>query len=208
VYQDLQFACVVIFCLSVPFGIYIRATRPEVPLWLIVVVPVALGWLLVNAHALFEHLEVDEDKHEVAACFQHPADFEIKQQPMPTISEGGMRETVVENPCPLVDYFWESYQPVRGLIYGPLYLFWCALPYWLLVARKSAPGLTIQIAAIGVATLAIEWAAIGSAGIRTVELDYTLGSRGPFLWPPMTVAIALIVSWIVTTQVIQKYRTH
>lgn len=94
---------------------------------------------------------------------------------------------------------WVSYKPFTGLVYGPFYLLCCALPYWLIFGRQSSAGGTIPIALLAMAVLVIEWAAIVGDAIRRGYLDNMLRNADPFIWPPVTIAAAFLLSWVLTT---------
>jgi hypothetical protein len=166
------------------------------PWFVVIASATALGWILTNTAVGFQHLAVDEAIRQDTLCF-------AKSVPAPVVTQN---ETSVDNPCGIGDYFRESYKPFAGLIYGPLYLLCCSLPYWLISGRRSAPGLTRQIAWLALGALVIEWAATIGECIRP---GYYLGgmctNRDPYIWPPATIAAALIISSVVTTQLLHRF---
>jgi hypothetical protein len=168
------------------------------PWWIVISSATALGWILVNAAIFFQHRAIDEDIRQESVCMK---------ESKPIISaNGGMTESV--NPCGLGDWAEDSYKPLAGLIYGPLYLLCCSLPYWLIFGRRSSPGLTRRIAWLAVAALVIEWAAIVGDCIRPGYLGGMCTNADPYIGPPATISAALIISWVVATQLIQRFTRH
>src|ERR1700722_20099730 len=201
VYEDLQFACIALFCLAVPLLLAYRAVRSDVPWWFVIASATAVGWILSNADVFFQHRVDDESVWQSRSCSSDA----IQENRTPVITENGMHETFVENPCGTNDRMVAQYGPVLGLLYGPLYLVCCSLPYWLIVGRRSSRGLTRKIALLAGAALAIEWAAIVGECSRPGYLGGMCRNADPYIWPPFTVAAAFIVSWVVTTQLLPRF---
>jgi hypothetical protein len=118
---------------------------------------------------------------------------------------------VVENPCGIGEWLRENYKPWAGLIYGPLYLLCCSLPYWLIVVRRPSLRLRRQVALLAVALLVMEWISIFGKctavfGERTFPgpYDQLCNNVDQYIWPPATIVAAFVVSWVVTTQVLQR----
>lgn len=208
-YVALQFACVALFWASVPLLLAYRAVRPDVPWVFVVVAATALGWILSNASVFFQHAAIDEERMEELACFAAPYD---ENKSVAVVNAKGITETTVENPCGIGDWLRENYEPWVGLLYGPLYLLCCALPYWLIVIRRVSRGLTRQLALAAVGLLVIEWAAIFGEctavfGERpdSGSYDQMCNYVDPYTSPPLTIAAAFLISWIIATQVLQRF---
>jgi hypothetical protein len=133
VYLTLQFACVALFWLSVSLLLVYRGLRSDIPWVFVIVSATALGWILSNAAVFFQHAAIDEQRMEEKACFTAPPDY--RSNGASVVNENGMTETIVENPCGIGDWIREKYKPWAGLVYGPLYLLCCSLPYRLIPAR-------------------------------------------------------------------------
>jgi hypothetical protein len=59
-YLALQFACVALFWLSVPWLLVYRGLRSDIPWVFVIVSATALGWILSNAAVFFQHAAIDE----------------------------------------------------------------------------------------------------------------------------------------------------
>jgi hypothetical protein len=135
VYEALWYGSVAFFGLAVPL-LLIARVRSNVPWWFVIASATALGWIFANAAVFFQHRAVDEGDRQERLCFDEAIHG----------NQGGAalngNETVIENPCGLGDSLRENYKPFAGLLYGPLYLLSCLLPYWLIVRRRahSAPS--------------------------------------------------------------------
>jgi hypothetical protein len=195
---------------SVPLILAYRGRRSDVPWILIFVSATALGWILSNASVFLQHAEIDEQRIEERVCFNAP---EEGPEAVPVVTANGTTETIVENPCGIGDWIRDEYRPWLGLLYGPVYLFCCALPYWLLIVRRPSTGLKRQIVLLAVGVFVIEWTAI--LGQRTtdflgsVNLDTLWSLRDyldPHLWVPLTIAVAFLVAWGVNAQVLQRFK--
>jgi hypothetical protein len=99
-----------------------------------------------------------------------------------------------------------------GLLYDPLYLLCCSLPYWLIVVRRAPRGSTLKVTLMTIALLVVEWAAIlgectaiFGERIRPGYHDQMCNNVDPYIWLPLTIAATFLVSWIVTTQVLQRF---
>jgi hypothetical protein len=211
-YLTLRFLCVALFWASVPMLLAYRARRSDVPWVFVIVSATALGWMLSNASVFFQHAAIDEERLEELACFSTPQD---ENKSVTVVNQNGMTETVVENPCGIGEWISDRYKPLAGLIYGPLYLLCCALPYWLIVIRRPPPRVTRQIALLAVAVLSIVWAlilgqctAIFGERIGPGYYDQLCNYVDPYTSPPLTMAAASLVSWLVTAQVLQRFRRH
>ncbi len=196
----LRLACFAFFWLGAPVLLAARA-RFHVPWWFVIASATVLGWILTNGAVFFQHRVIDEALRRESSCFN---DLIHQDQKGTGVLRGdGMVETEVENPCGGGDFLVDRYKPFKGLLYGPLYLLCCSLPYWLIVRRRASTGTKRQIALLGVAVLVIEWAAIVGECIRPGYFDQMCENADPYLWPPLTIAAAAIVSWVVTTQLLQ-----
>lgn len=192
-----QIVCVVIFWVGVPLLLAARVRRPSLSWWLVIALATALGWLTVNGAIYGQHRAVAAQIEQNRINAQNTLN-----EAHAAVFNG--REMIVDNPYPLVDYFVLSYRPLEGLAYGGLYLLACALPYWLIAVRRRITCARTSFAFIAVGVFAIQWTLIladinrrGFHGIDVVLLD-------PFLSPPMTISIALVTSWILVTQIIQR----
>jgi hypothetical protein len=123
-----------------------------------------------------------------------------------------MTETVVENPCGIGEWLRENYKPWVGVFYGPLYLLCCSLPYWLIVVRRVPLRLRRQMALLAVGLLVIEWLSIFGEctavfGERSFPgpYDQLCSNLDQYTWPPATIFAAFVISWIFTTQVLQRF---
>jgi hypothetical protein len=199
VYDDLQFVCVAFFCLAVPLLLAARVLQSSVPWWFIIAASAAIGWILANAGVYLQHRAVLESIRQEHICI----DDAIHGNKDVAVVTGN--ETAIENPCGLDVWMEESYKPFSALLYGPLYLFCCLLPYWLIVGRRSSSGLTRQIALLAVAALTLEWTAIVGECIRPGYLGGMCTNADPYIGPPLTIAAAFLVSWVVTTQLLQRF---
>ena len=136
----------------------------------------------------------------------------VENKGVAVVNADGMTETVVENPCGIGEWLREQYKPWAGLLYGPLYLLCCSLPYWLIVVRRVSLRLRRQVGLLAVALLVIEWVSIFG------ECTAVFGERpfpGPYdqmrnnvdqyIWPPATIFAAFVISWVFTTQVLQRF---
>ena len=196
----LSIACAASFWLGVPGLLFLRSNKTSLSWWFVAGAALAVGWIVANGSVLIQHLAVDESRRQEKLCFLNPPPVE----PITVINENGVRELTIENPCGIGEFWVEGYKPIEGLLYGPLYLACCALPYWLIVARRSAPGLTRQIFWLAAAACLIEWAAIigylasgGRFGF-TFELDL-------LDLPPLTLPVGFLVAWLVVTQIIWRF---
>jgi len=210
VYVALEFLCDALFWASVPLLLVYRARRSDVP-WVFVIVAVtASGWGLLNASVFFQQAAIDEERMEELACFAAPYDG---SKSAAVVNANGMTETVVENPCGIGEWIREKYKPWAGLLYGPLYLLCCSLPYWLIVVRRISPSPTRQVVLLAVAVLVIEWTSIfgectAILGERTRPsyVDQMCNNVDQYIWPPATIFAAFLVSWVVTTHVLPVAR--
>jgi len=128
-YLALQFACVAFFVLAVPLLLVARV-RSDVPWWFVIAAATAVGWIFANGLVFVQHVGNDESRMEEIACFADPPDHGKV-----SVVNG---ETVIDNPCGLGDWIFDSYKPIAGLLYGPPYLLCCLLPYWLIVGRRRS----------------------------------------------------------------------
>jgi hypothetical protein len=209
VYAALSFACVALFWLSVPLLLVYRGLRSDIPWVFVIVSATALGWILSNASVLFQHAAIDEERMEELACFAAPYD---ENKSVAVVNANGITETVVENPCGIGDWIREKYKPWAGLLYGPLYLFCCALPYWLIVVRRPSLGLRRRMVLLAVGVLVVEWAAILGNCTAVFGERFSPDSYwslcdyiDPHIRLPLTIAVASLVSWALTTQVLQRF---
>ena len=102
----------------------------------------------------------------------------------------------------------QSYKPIIGLAYGPLYLLYCALPYWLVVGRRSSTGMTPQIVWLSAAALLLEWTAIAGAMRRGGYPEQFLRHSSAYVVPPVTIALAVLIGWLVATHVLKRFETR
>jgi hypothetical protein len=209
VYLTLQFACVALFWLSVPLLLVYRARRSDIPWVFVIVSATALGWIFSNASVFFQHAAIDEQRLDERACSTAPY---VENKGVAVVNADGMTETVVENPCGIGEWLREQYKPCAGLFYGPLYLLCCSLPFWLIVVRRPPLKVGRQMALLAVGILLVEWAAIlGNCtavfGERTFPgpYDQLCNNVDQYTWPPATIFAAFLVSWVVTTQVLQRF---
>jgi hypothetical protein len=124
-YQVLQLACIALFLLGLPLLLAARV-RSNVPWWFVIASATALGWIFANASVFLQHAAIDEERMEELACF---ADPDRGNKDVSVVTENGMTETVVDNPCGIGEWLRENYKPLMGLLYGPLYLVCCSLPH-------------------------------------------------------------------------------
>ena len=209
-YLVLRMACVAIFWLSVPMLLVYRARRSDIPWVFVIVSATALGWILSNASVFLQHAEIDEQRIEERVCFDAP---EQGPESVPVMTANGMNETIVENPCGIGDWIRDEFKPWLGLLYGPVSLLCGALPYWLLIARRPSLKLKRQIALVAVGVFLIEWTAIlgqrAADFLGSVNLDTLWSLRDyldPYLWVPLTIAVAFLVAWGVKAQVLQRFK--
>lgn len=209
-YLALQFACVALFWLSVPLLLLYRGLRSDVPWVFVIVSATALGWILSNAAVFFQHAAIDEERLEERACFTTPHDGNNSTA---VVDEHGMTETIVENPCGIGDWIRDHYKPWLGLLYGPLYLLCCALPYWLIIVRRPSLKMRRQMVLLAIGALIVEWVAIlgkctAVFGARLDPDSYcpVCYSFDLYIWMPLTIAAASLVSWIAATQVLQRFK--
>jgi hypothetical protein len=197
VYLALRLVSVALFWLSVPLLLVYRGLRSDIPWVFIIVSATALGWILSNASVFFQHAAMDQDRIEERACFSDPPDTSNSTE---LVDKNGVTETIVENPCALGDWISDSYKPWLGLLYGPVYLLCCALPYWLLIVRRPSTGLRRQIAILGQRAADV----LGSVNLDTLWSlrDYL----DPHLWVPLAIAVAFLVAWGVNAQVLQRFK--
>jgi hypothetical protein len=127
------------------------------------------------------------------------------------IDGNGTTETTIENPCGIGDWIRDEYQPWLGLLYGPVYLLCCALPYWLLIERRPSINVKRQIILLAVGTFVIEWAVIlrqhAADLLASINLDILWPLRQYIdarLWVPLTIAIAFLVAWGISAQMFQR----
>jgi hypothetical protein len=205
VYEALRFACIALFVLTVPLLLVARV-RSAVPWWFVIASATAAGWILTNAAVFFQHAAIDKERIEELACSAKP----INGDNDVTIASGG--ETIVENPCGIGEWIRDRYKPFVGLLYGPLYLLCCSLPYCLIVARRTPTRLTRQVVLLTFAVFAVEWAVIlgectGIFGGRISfrYLDLVCWNVDPYSWLPLTMAAAFLVGWIVATRVLHRF---
>ena len=196
----LGIAVVASLWLGVPALLVARAKKPNLPWWVIVVSAVVIGWIVANGNVLVQHLAIDESRRLEELCFNNPPPV----KPHEVIAADGTSETVVDNPCGIGVWIVPRYQPSKGLLYGPLYLLVCSFPYWLILARRSAPGLTRQIVWLAAATFLVEWTAITSVLARGGHFGEGY-EMDPYIWPPLTVPVAFFIAWLVVTQLIRRF---
>ena len=208
-YAALHLACVALFGLTVPLLLVYRGLRSDIPWVFIIVSATALGWILSNASVLFQHAAIDEERMEELACFSAPYD---ENKSVSVVNANGMTETVVENPCGIGDWIREKYKPWAGLLYGPLYLLCCSLPYWLIVVRRPSREIRRQMVLLAAGILVVEWAAIlgkctAVFGERPFPgpYDQMCNNVDQYIWPPATIFAAFVISWVFTTQVLQRF---
>ncbi len=202
IYLQLVLGIAFVACLwlGVPALLVARAKKPNLPWWVVVVSAVVIGWIAANGNVLVQHLAIDETRRLEELCFSNPSPV----KPHEVIAADGTSETVVDNPCGIGEWIVPRYEPTKGLLYGPLYLLVCSLPYWLIMARRSAPGLTRQIVWLAAATFLVEWTAITSFLARGSHFGEGY-EMDPYIWPPLTVPVALFTAWLVVTQLIQRF---
>jgi hypothetical protein len=193
-----QIVCVVVFWVGMPLLLAARVRRPSMSWWLVIALATALGWLAVNAAIYGQHRAIAAQIEQDGIAAQNALNE--------THAVFNGREMIVENPYPFRDYIVLSYRPLGGLAYGGLYLLACALPYWLMAVRRRITGARTSFALMAVGVFAIQWTLIlGDISRRGIHsIDVVL--LDPFLSPPMTISIALVTSWILVTQVIQRTR--
>jgi hypothetical protein len=208
VYAALELACAALFWLSVPLLLVYRGRHSDIPWGFVIMSATIFGWILVNASVFFQHAGIDEERLDELACFTTPHD---ENKSATVVNANGMTETVVENPCGIGEWAPKNYKPWAGLLYGPLYLLCCALPYWLIVLRRVSPTPRRQMAMLAVALLVIEWSSIFGEctavfGERTFPgpYDQLCNNVDQYIWPPATIVAAFLVSWVVTTQVLRR----
>ena len=208
-YLTLQFACAALFWLSVPLLLVYRGLRSDIPWLFIIVSATALGWILSNAAVFVQHAAIDEQRLEELACSTAPY---VENKGVAVVNADGMTETVVENPCGIGEWLREQYKPWAGLLYGPLYLLCCSLPYWLIVVRRVSLRLRGQVGLLAVALLVIEWVSIFGEctavfGERPFPgpYDQMCNNVDQYIWPPATIFAAFVISWVFTTQVLQRF---
>jgi hypothetical protein len=198
-----------VFWLGVPLLLAARA-RFKVPWWFVIASATVLGWTLTNGAVFFQHRVADGAHRRESICL----DDAIHREPKGTVvlKGQGVTETEVENRCGVGDLLLDSYKPFMGLLYGPLYLLCCSPPYWLIVVRRASPGTTRQVVFLGGALLVIGWAAllgecaaIFGERIRPGNYDQMCNNVDPYIWLPLTIAAAFIVSWVVITQLLQRF---
>jgi hypothetical protein len=209
VYAALTLACTALFWLSVPLLLVYRGRRSDIPWAFIIASATALGWILSNASVFLQHAAIDEERMEELACFAAPYD---ENKGVAVVNADGMTETVVENPCGIGDWIREKYKPWVGLLYGPLYLLCCALPYWLIVVRRPSLSLRRQMLLLAVGILVVEWVAILGRCTAVFGERFSPDSYwslcdyiDPHIGLPLTIAVAFLASWLVTAQVLQRF---
>jgi len=187
--------------------------RSRVPWWFVIASATVLGWALTNGAVFFQHRVVDESHRQDLLCFDNAAHENKDKSKDAGVPVGnGVYETRVDNPCGNGDLLVDSYIPFMGLLYGPLYLLCCSLFYWLIVVRRASRGQTRQVVLLAVAVLVIEWAAIvgectavfGERS-RPVYFDQMCNRVDLYISLPLTIAAGFLTSWIVTTQVLQRF---
>lgn len=198
-YLALHYVCLALFLSAVPLLLVYRARRPDVPWAFVIVAATVLGWVLSNGAVFFQHAAIDEERLEEVACFTNPPPYEIKRAPAP---DGSGMETIIENPCGIGDWFPDQYQPLFGLLYGPFYLFFAALPYWLIVSRRSASHPRLPMVLLGVSIFGAEWAVILGKCTALFGESLDADSYCPlcnyvdaYTALPLTAALAFLVSW-------------
>lgn len=208
-YLALLSVCNLLYWASVPLLLVYRGRRSDVPWIFILVSATALGWILANASVFFQHAAINQGRIEERECFSDP----LYKSNSTELDKNGVTETIVENPCALGDWISDSYKPWLGLLYGPVYLLCCALPYWLLIVRRPTTGLKLRMVLLSVGVFVTEWTAI--LGQRTADflvsakLDALSSLRDyldPHLWVPPTIAVAFLVAWGVNAQVLQRFQ--
>jgi hypothetical protein len=199
----LRLACFALFWLTVPLLLAARG-RFKVPWWLVVTSATVLGWIFTNGAVFLQHRVIDEALRRQSICYNDAIQQDQKTTVIP--KGDGVVETEVEGPCGgLGDFLLNSYRPFRALLYGPLFLLCCSLPYWLIVVRRTSPGTKRQVALLAVAVFVIEWAGIFRQCIRPGYFDQVCANADSYIWPPLTIAAAAIVSWVLTTQLLQRF---
>jgi hypothetical protein len=183
--------------------------RPDIPWVFVIVSATALGWILSNASVFFQHAAIDEERMEELACFAAPHD---ENKGVAVVNANGTTETVVENPCGIGDWIRENYKPWAGVLYGPLYLLCCSLPYSLIFVRRPSLKVGRQMVLLAVGILVVEWAAIlrnctavFGERIRPGYMDQICNNVDPQIGLPLTIATAFFASWLVTAQVSQRF---
>jgi hypothetical protein len=195
----LRLACFVSFWLGVPLLLAVRA-RSKLPWWLVTASVMILGWVFTNGAVFFQHRVADEADRRASRCF----DNAIHGDQNVTVLKGdGIAETVVENPCGVGDLLLDSYKPFKGLLYGPLYLLCCSLPYWLIVVRRASRGRIREIVSIAVAVFVIEWATIFVKCF--VYEDQMCSQVDPYVLSSLTIAAASLVSWVIAVRIPRRF---
>ena len=104
-------------------------------------------------------------------------------------------------------------EPIRAVCALQDFLLCCSLPYWLIVVRRPALRLRRQMVLLAVGALVVEWAAIfGNCtavfgeGTFPGPYDRLCNNLDQYTWPPATILAAFLVSWVVTTQVLRRFR--
>jgi hypothetical protein len=193
-FQDLQWACVSIFTVSIPLVLLARYRYPEFPAWHFIVLATVLGWVLANAHAGIEHLWVDAERREESAAL-HEA---ILHPPPPVKMADG--SWVIDGPG-IGEFLWEEYHPVAAMIYGPAYLLGCWLAAWAFF-RRSSLRLRRAILLVSIGVLLAAWTTILGELIEIKPPDifsdgvYIYGWN-PFFGPQLTLPLAVLTAWLV-----------
>jgi len=193
-FEALQLACVAIFTVSIPMVVLARYRYPELPAWYFIVLAAALGWVLANAHAGFQHLWVDAERQEELVAWH-----EAIRHPKPPIEmpDGSVESEVGPG---IGEYLWESYQPVTAIIYGPAYLLGCWLAAWAFF--RSAPRLRRLILLVSGGVLLAGSTAILGELIKIKPPDIFsdgvfIYGWNPFFGPQLTLPLTLLTAWLV-----------
>lgn len=192
-FQDLQWACVAIFTVSIPLVVLARYRYPEVSAWHFIVLAAVLGWVLANAHAAIEHLWVDAERLEESAAL-HEA---IRHPPPPVKMADG--SWVIIGPG-IGEFLWEEYQPVTAMMFGPAYLLGCWLAAW--AFRRSSPRQRRTILLVSIGVLLAAWTAIVGELIK-IKPPNIFGDGvfiygwNPFFGPQLTLPLAVLTAWLV-----------
>jgi hypothetical protein len=194
-FQDLRWACIVIFTASIPLLVLARYKYPEFPAWLLIVLATAMGWILPYAHISLRGPMIEQLDRE-----QRAAEEEYMRHPPPPIQNPDGSYTI-ENPFGIGDYFPEVYHPVASLTYGPAYLMCCWVAAWLFF-RRSAPGVRRLILLVSGGVLLVEWAVfIGELiKIRPPAIfsdEVFIYGWNPFFGPQLTLPLAMLIAWLV-----------
>jgi hypothetical protein len=198
-YVALMLVCTALFWLLGPALFWVRV-RYKLPWWRVLVLATAIGWLLVNGSVFFQQLELDAQRARDAAEMSNCSMSHSQSTP------GDPDEAVYGNKgCWIYEYYSSPYQPLPGLLYGPLYILLGALPYWLVVVRRSSSVSTRRTLLLAMGVLLIEGVVLldhyaDHGGI--VLINWTMGI---FSIPALALVVAVLSAWLIDTQVIQRF---